>query len=515
MANEINVQTIMQEIRQRIRQSSAPPQLVADGEVFSGAPLPDIGPLETAAPALPDMLPLEAAVHSLHLKSLVGELPPQPPSLRGSLGSLLVKAVRKMLFWYTPQIRDFQAGAVAAFDAQLAGLRSVASATQQEGRLLAGVANRLEKLEQNLELEQALEAETRAREHLAQRLEAEVRAREHLVQRLEAERAARASIEQALSAETRTREHLVECLEAETAAREQLASHLAEERGAREALSVAMAEKSRPVDIAIQQLRAEISHQHARISILLEDVRKKTAVVSGEPQPVKLSEEDSHALDGLYMALEDRFRGSRAEIEERLRFYLPLLAKHQIGTQRMPVLDIGCGRGEWLEVLSEANLDAYGVDTNRIFVAACKEKGLRVTEEDALQHLRGLPDNRLGAVTGFHIIEHLPLDVLIKVIDETVRVLKPGGLAIFETPNPQNVLVGSHNFYIDPTHRDPIPCLTAQFLLEARGLCDVEILQLHPYAEAYKVPDGGTELARRFNDYFYGPQDYAVIGRRV
>lgn len=509
MANEINVQTIMQEIRQRIRQNSAPPQLVADGEVFSGAPLPDIGPLETAAPTLPDMLPLEAAVHSLHLsKSLVGELPPEPPSLRGSLGSLLVKAVRKMLFWYTPQIRDFQAGVVAAFDAQLDGLRGVTAATQQDGRLLAGVANRLEKLEQ------ALESETRARERLAQRLEAEVRAREHLVQRLEAERAARASIEQGLSAETRTREHLAECLAAETAAREQLASHLAEERGAREALSVAMVEKSRPVDIAIQQLRAEISHQHARISILLEDVRKKTAV-SGEPQPVKLSDEDSHALDGLYMALEDRFRGSRAEIEERLRFYLPLLAKHQIGTRRMPVLDIGCGRGEWLAVLSEANLDAYGVDTNRIFVAECREKGLRVTEEDALQHLRSLPDNRLGAVTGFHIIEHLSLEVLIKLIDETVRVLKPGGLAIFETPNPQNVLVGSHNFYIDPTHRNPIPCLTAQFLLEARGLCDVEILQLHPYAEAYKVPDGGTELARRFNDYFYGPQDYAVIGRRV
>jgi O-antigen chain-terminating methyltransferase len=93
--------------------------------------------------------------------------------------------------------------------------------------------------------------------------------------------------------------------------------------------------------------------------------------------------------------------------------------------------------------------------------------------------------------------------------------LKPGGLAIFETPNPQNVLVGSHNFYIDPTHRHPIPCLTAQFLLEARGLCDVEIVHLHPYAESYKVLDGGTELARRFNEYFYGPQDYAVIGRRV
>lgn len=462
MANEINVRTIMQEIRDRIRQGSAPPRLPAEVEIPSNA-------------QLPDMHPLEPAVRSLYLSmSLVGELPPQPPSFRGRLGSLLVKAVRRTLFWYTPQIRDFQAGVVAAFDAH--------------ERLL-------------MKLEQALEAEPRAREHL--------------VQRLEAERAARAGVEQALSTEIRTREHLVECLEAETAAREQLSSHLAEERGAREALSFSMAEKSRQADIAIQQLRAENSHQHARISILLEDVRKKAAVVSDEPQPVKLSDQDKHTLDGLYMALEDRFRGSRAEIQERLRFYLPLLAKHQIGAQRMPILDLGCGRGEWLEVLSEANLDAYGVDTNRIFIAQCSDRGLRVIEEDALQHLRSLPDSRLGAVTGFHIIEHLPLDVLIKLIDETVRVLKPGGLAIFETPNPQNVLVGSHNFYIDPTHRHPIPSLTAQFLLEARGLCDVEILHLHPYAESHHIPHSGSEVARRFNEYFYGPQDYAVVGRRV
>jgi SAM-dependent methyltransferase len=466
MANDINVQTIMQEIRERIRQRTAPPRQPYE---------PEFPP----NPELPDMNPLETTVRSLHLsKSLVGELPPQPESFRGRLGALLVKALRRMLFWYTPQILEFQAGVAAGFDQHVAVLRTMAAVTQQHSRLLLEVENRFETLEQT--------AENRF-----------------------------VKLERALDAEARAREHLVQCLAAETAAREQSSSHLAEETGAREALSLSMAGKSRQVDIAIQQLRAENSHQHARISILLEEARKRTAVVFGELQPVKLSDEDNHTLDGLYMALEDRFRGSRAEIQDRLQFYLPLLEKHRIGVLRMPILDIGCGRGEWLEILAEANLDAYGVDTNRIFIAQCRERGLRVIEEDALRHLRGLPDSRLGAVTGFHIIEHLPLDVLIKLIDETVRVLKPGGLAIFETPNPQNVLVGSHNFYIDPTHRHPIPCLTAQFLLEARGLCDVEIVHLHPYAESYKVLDGGTELARRFNEYFYGPQDYAVIGRRV
>ena len=155
------------------------------------------------------------------------------------------------------------------------------------------------------------------------------------------------------------------------------------------------------------------------------------------------------------------------------------------------------------------------MDTNRVFVASCHEKGLAVADVDALQYLRTLRDRSLGAVTGFHIIEHLPLDTLIKLFDETVRVLKPGGLAIFETPNPQNVLVACHNFYIDPTHIKPLPGLTVQFILEARGLCDVRILPLHPYPDSHKVQVDGTELTERFNDYFYGPQDYAVIGRRV
>jgi hypothetical protein len=98
-------------------------------------------------------------------------------------------------------------------------------------------------------------------------------------------------------------------------------------------------------------------------------------------------------------------------------------------------------------------------------------------------------------------------------LDETVRVLKPGGIAIFETPNPQNVLVGSCNFYMDPTHRNPLPSPMLRFLAEARGLCRVSVLDLHPYPEAFHLD--GSELATRFNQYFYGPQDYAVIGWKV
>jgi len=271
----------------------------------------------------------------------------------------------------------------------------------------------------------------------------------------------------------------------------------------------------RQVDMGLHHLRAEVTGQATRISVLLEEARKKISTVSDDAQLGRFSEEDKHALDAFYLSLEDRFRGTRDEIMERQRSYLPFLQNQKIGGKRMPILDIGCGRGEWLELLADSGLEARGVDLNRIFVAACKERGLNVSEGDAIEYLRDLPTGSLGAVTGFHIIEHLPLEELIRLIDETVRVLKPGGLAIFETPNPQNVLVGCHNFYIDPTHRNPLPGMTVQFMLEARGLCDVQILQLHPCPESFKVRDGGPEMMQRFIDYFYGPQDYAVIGRRV
>jgi 2-polyprenyl-3-methyl-5-hydroxy-6-metoxy-1,4-benzoquinol methylase len=181
----------------------------------------------------------------------------------------------------------------------------------------------------------------------------------------------------------------------------------------------------------------------------------------------------------------------------------------------MPVLDLGCGRGEWLELLREEGLRARGVDLNRMLVEACRQQGLEVVDGDAIGYLRSLPDASLGVVTAIHLIEHLPFDAFVKLLDETVRVLKPGGVTIFETPNAENVLVGSNTFYLDPTHRNPLPSAVVKFLAEARGLCRLEVMPLHPYPAACRVVETGLEVGKRFNEYFYGPQDYAVMGWKV
>jgi 2-polyprenyl-3-methyl-5-hydroxy-6-metoxy-1,4-benzoquinol methylase len=259
------------------------------------------------------------------------------------------------------------------------------------------------------------------------------------------------------------------------------------------------------------RLKTNLSMQERRLTIFLEEARKRLPDPLNQEQLQVMAEEERHALDALYVSFEDQFRGSREDIKDRLRVYLPILKEAKLGTDEMPVLDVGCGRGEWLELLKEQNLRAQGVDVNRVFVGECQQQGLEVIERDVIVYLRTLPSSSLGVVTGFHIIEHLPFEVLIKLLDETVRVLKPGGAAIFETPNPENVLVGSYTFYLDPTHRNPLPSAVVKFLAEARGLCRVEVMNLHSL-EAYRVEEAGLEITKRFNEYFYGPQDYAVVG---
>jgi len=266
------------------------------------------------------------------------------------------------------------------------------------------------------------------------------------------------------------------------------------------------------IDRELARLRAQQTVQEERMALRIEGRSELSAPSSAAPvQPV--GETQLHRMDALYAALEDEFRGSRQEIKERLSVYVPKLMEAGIGGESMPILDVGCGRGEWLELLREHQLQGSGIDLNRVVLAICRENGLPVLEAEAIQHLRSLPEASLGAVTAFHVIEHLELPQLLDLLDAARRALKPGGVAIFETPNPNNMFVASRYFYLDPTHLRPVPPLLGRFLAEARGFARVEILELHPWPKEHHVDTlTGGDVAARFNECFYGPQDYAIIG---
>ena len=253
-----------------------------------------------------------------------------------------------------------------------------------------------------------------------------------------------------------------------------------------------------------QKAEVELLMQERRLRLFLEQVRPNAAALN----EVAAKEED-HLLDGLYASFEDQFRGPRDEVQRRLAVYVPIVNQAQITSG---VLDVGCGRGEWLQLLKAEGIEAQGVDRNRVFIEECRHAGLDVIEEDALIHLRSLPDESLNAVTTFHLVEHVPFEMLINLIDEVVRVLKPEGMLIVETPNPENFMVGSCNFYADPTHRNPIPSETLQFLLGARGLDIINVLKLRPWDEA-RIK-GDSEIVKRFNEYFYSAPDYGIIARK-
>lgn len=217
-------------------------------------------------------------------------------------------------------------------------------------------------------------------------------------------------------------------------------------------------------------------------------------------------------VDAYYAQFEDHFRGTEDEIRERLRAYLPILDGDFIRELNAPALDLGCGRGEWLGLMREYGIQARGVDSNRVMIDRCRAAGLDVVEVDAGRYLSSLADESVSILSGFHIVEHLPFHDALALLDQALRVLKPGGMLILETPNPENLLVGACYFYFDPTHRNPVPPEALRFAVLARGFERVEILRLQPPVLG---PDESMEGLPAFvANAFLAGQDYAIIGRK-
>lgn len=220
-------------------------------------------------------------------------------------------------------------------------------------------------------------------------------------------------------------------------------------------------------------------------------------------------------LEDFYLDFEKQFRGSRAEIKQRQKVYLSYFDSllEQPEDQRKLFVDVGCGRGEWLELLSEKGIPAIGIDSNAKMVDACLHNGYAAKVADGIEYLRKQDRCSLSGVSGFHIIEHLSFEKLIALFDAAYQALSEGGILIFETPNPENLIIGACNFYYDPTHLKPIVPDVAQFIAKQRGFRHVEIKRLHPFPDDYQM-SGDSQLAQTVNKFLFSAQDYAVIARK-
>ncbi|GDY14974.1 hypothetical protein LBMAG53_38520 [Planctomycetota bacterium] len=264
-------------------------------------------------------------------------------------------------------------------------------------------------------------------------------------------------------------------------------------------------------------------HQSDHQSVLREQERRYlrilseiAAILPKEPAVAATvaKGEEGRLMDRLYARFEDRFRGDRADIRQRLEIYLPEVRNSGAGTLRAPVLDIGCGRGEWLELLTAEGLVGRGIDTSAAFAALAEKLGIEAEKADALAHLRAQPDGSLGAVTAFHLVEHLPFTVLLALIAECHRVLRPGGLLLLETPNPGNLLVGANWFWLDPTHLRPLPPGMLQFFVAQAGFSDAAVREVNPMRTQDREQLGLHELSPGLERVLCGPMDYAIIAHR-
>ena len=208
-----------------------------------------------------------------------------------------------------------------------------------------------------------------------------------------------------------------------------------------------------------------------------------------------------------YRAFEERYRGSRELIKERLRVYLPFVEPLNALHPDALAVDLGCGRGEWLELMRDVGVAARGVDLDDGMLAACRERGLPAEEGEALAFMRHLPEGSVAVVSAFHVVEHIPFPELQAWVQEALRVLRPGGLLILETPNPENLVVGTSSFYFDPTHQRPLPPQLLSFLPEHYGFARTAVLRL-------QEPQPVQDTVRLWDVLSGASPDFAVIAQK-
>jgi len=261
---------------------------------------------------------------------------------------------------------------------------------------------------------------------------------------------------------------------------------------------------------AVEYAKEHMQISQKSIQIIIDEVKTRLpADHLNSKELLAFVSEEQHKFDALYVEFEDRFRGTREDIKERLQVYMPYLEALPFSKEKMEVLDVGCGRAEWLEILKGNAYKAKGIDLNRVMVSISQNRGYDVSQSDVIEYLKSLKPETLSTITGFHIIEHLSFSVLMNLFEESYRVLKKGGLVIFETPNPENILVGAHYFYTDPTHINPLVPATVEFLITQSGFKQVEIKRLHRNYE-YKQIDNLF-----IQDRVSTEMDYSVIGYKL
>jgi len=260
-------------------------------------------------------------------------------------------------------------------------------------------------------------------------------------------------------------------------------------------------------DALLEQLHLEVTAMGGLLERVLarEPIRIATEPAVEAALPAAVAQAASRFVEAL--------RGSREEILVRAAEHVPLLRGCA------PVLDLGCGRGELVEVLQREGIEARGIDGDPAMVEACRRRGLDAVLGALPEALAEVADSSVGAVTAIHLLEHLPTAGWAKLLEEARRVLRPGGVLLVECPNPETLRVGSGGFWADPTHRVPVHPQAVELVARAVGLEIVETRRLRPFPHDQRLaaanqPPELRRVAERLDEWLSGPRDFLLVARK-
>ena len=428
--------------------------------------------------ALPDLMPLSHARDAAFGKvAAIGTVNPRPGGIANSLVQGWKRMVARMLDWHVREQVEFNRNSMACIDAALEALVETNRALVQLGDRMAAQEQLGEELKD-------------MRNHWADwRFEWEHKLQQNEIQFLRSVADLQGGFQ-----------HRATLMDANY--RDAMRGQHAEFTGALERFSLDIQKR---LWADLERIRLDYERL---IYSELKTIRQRAQVTgAGAAAEQTAAPADAPAPLGFdYGRFAERFRGSEEYVKSGQQFYLPYFAECR------NVLDIGCGRGEFLEMMRDAGVPARGIDLGEESVATCRHKGLQAETADLFVYLENLPEASLDGIFCSQVVEHLPPERLPEMVRLCATRLQRNGVIAIETPNPECLAIFATHFYLDPTHHRPVPHPLLAFYLEEFGVGNIEVRKLSPAVES--MPSLKS-LPEDFREAFFGGLDYAILGRKL
>ena len=447
----------------------------------------------------PDLMPLTHARDAAEAKvAAIGTVNPRPPGLKNSIAQGFKKLIARMLDWHVREQVEFNRAAMACVQTSLEAMvdlsRSMAALAAHHRQLREDTLKREERLREDFFAELAV-SQQQGREMLD--------IRRHWTEW-------RAGFEERRNV---SEIHMLRTISELQAAFQHRVTLL--DQAFREGLTLqhggftaALEHNTTDVQQRLWQDLAKMRGEfEALIYTELRVLRQKQTLTTAHAEAPTQQPTPAAAMPIDWMRFADAFRGPEEAIRERQKSY----ARRFAGAVH-EILDLGCGRGEFLEAAREAGLRARGIDQSQECIALCRSKELAAEQADLFSYLASIEDRSLGGVFCSQVVEHLAPERVPALVQLISAKLTPGALVAIETPNPECLAIFATHFYLDPTHTRPIPPKLLGFYLEEAGMGNVEVERLAPAAES--IP-AFNDLPASIRDTLFGGMDYAIFARKL